>query len=161
MTIFCKRWGKGWQLTQFSWQRAAWIFRPELTARSICIIFICHQVLLLVVELIEVLDCLVLIGLDDVKDEAAPAIVPCPHSACLQKSKSSKIHATPLYYPTWAKHYCSYSTQLNSTQRCLFPEIYSIDQLQHGTETHTGLFVPLLLSSKSSILLPLCLTPTG
>ena len=53
------------------------------------------------------------------------------------------------------------STQLNSTQRCLFPEIYSIDQLQHGTETHTGLFVPLLLSSKSSILLPLCLTPTG
>ena len=41
------------------------------------------------------------------------------------------------------------STQLNSTQRCLFTEIYTIDQLQHGTETHTGLFAPLLLSSKS------------
>ena len=47
------------------------------------------------------------------------------------------------------------STQLNSTQRCLFPEIYSIDQLQHGTETHTGLFATLLLISRSSIL-PLC-----
>ena len=55
------------------------------------------------------------------------------------------------------------STQLNSNQLkgVLFPEIYSIDQLQYGTETHTGLFAPLLLSSKSSILLPLCLTTTG
>ena len=68
-------------------------------------------------------------------------------------SYNAAISFTPLNQVT--------STQLNSTQRCLFPEIYSIDQLQHGTETHTGLFVPLLLSSKSSILLPLCLTPTG
>ena len=43
---FCvstSRWGDN--LTQSSWQRAAWIFRPELAARSNCISFICHQVL--------------------------------------------------------------------------------------------------------------------
>ena len=53
---------------------------------------------------------------------------------------------------------CQSASQLKGV---LFPEICSVDQLQHGTETHSGLFAPLLLSSESSILLPLCSTPTG
>ena len=40
-----------------------------------------------------------------------------------------------------------YIFQLNSTQRCLFYINIHCWSLQHRTETSTGLFVPLLLSS--------------